>query len=63
VNGGDDEQIPGEPIWRPPTGKPYDWAKERGYPKFPRSWDWEEIVFTLLAAGAVGLAIWLLSGL
>ena len=57
MNGGDDEQIPGEPLWGPPRGKPYDWAKVRGW---PNKIDWEEVVFVVLAIFAVIAAFWIL---
>ncbi len=63
MNGGDERGIPGEPLWGPPQDKPYDWAKERGYPKFPRSWDWEEVVAIVLAIAAVAIGFWLLSAI
>lgn len=59
--GGDNDGIPGEPLWGPPKGKPYDWAKEHGWPKFPRSWNWEEIIATALGIIAVLLAFWLMT--
>ena len=39
---------------------PYDWAREHGYPKFPRSWDWEEIVAIAVGLVAVAVAVWLM---
>lgn len=59
--GGDKDRIPGEPLWGPPGGKPYDWEMERGWPKFPRSWNWEEIIAVALGIVAVLVAFWLLT--
>lgn len=63
VDSGDDKkQITEDQLWRPPIGEPYDWMREQGYPKFPRSWEWEEIVAVLLGIAAVAVAIWLMAG-
>jgi hypothetical protein len=40
---------------------PYDWVKEHGYPKWPRSWDWEEVVATAIGILAVLVAFWLMA--
>ena len=57
MNGGDDEQIPGEPLWGPPGASPTTGARVRGW---PNKIDWEEVVFVVLAFFAVIAAFWIL---
>jgi hypothetical protein len=53
----EDDWQPPDPDKRQPP--PYDWKRERTW---PRTFDWEAVVFTVLACLAVLAAFWLLVG-